>query len=58
VPPDSFVLIDALRADFIDKDIIEVINDFLKHAHLKKIKVEVKKSAKKPMHMLFFQRYH
>ena len=40
VPPNSFVSIDALRADFIDKDIIEVVNDFLKHAHLKNIKVE------------------
>lgn len=53
VPANSYVHIDALRADFIDKDIIEVINDFLKHAHLKNIKVDVKKSALKPMHLLF-----
>ena len=37
-------IIDATRADFIDKDIIEEINNFLKHAHLKNIKVEIKKS--------------
>jgi MFS superfamily sulfate permease-like transporter len=44
VPEDAYVLIDASRADFIDKDIIEVIEDFLKHAPLKGITVELKKS--------------
>jgi MFS superfamily sulfate permease-like transporter len=44
VPENSYVLIDASRADFIDKDIIEVIEDFLKHAPLKGITVELKKS--------------
>ncbi len=43
VPENSYVLIDATRADFIDKDIIETIEDFMLHAHLKNIKVEVKK---------------
>ncbi|MEO8763769.1 MAG: SulP family inorganic anion transporter, partial [Ginsengibacter sp.] len=57
VPPHSFVYIDALRADFIDQDIIEVINDFLRHAHLKDIKVEIKKSVQKPMHMLIVADY-
>jgi len=47
VPKDSSVLIDATRADFIDKDIIEVIEDFLIHAPLKNIKVELKKSRYK-----------
>lgn len=47
VPEDSFVLIDAARADFIDRDVIEVIEDFMKHAHLKDIKVELKKSVYK-----------
>jgi ubiquinone biosynthesis protein COQ9 len=41
------VLIDAARADFIDKDIVEVIEDFLKHAPLKGITVELKKSTYK-----------
>ncbi len=45
VPEDSYVLIDAARADFIDRDVIEVIEDFMKHAHLKDIKVELKKSV-------------
>jgi len=47
VPANSYVLIDATRADFIDKDIIEVIEDFLKHAPLKGITVELKKSNHK-----------
>jgi MFS superfamily sulfate permease-like transporter len=47
VPQNGSVLIDISRADFIDKDVIEVINDFMKHAHLKNIKVEIKKSQVK-----------
>ncbi len=53
IPEDSYVLIDATRADFIDKDVIDVVNEFLHHAHLKNIRVEVKKSMHKPMHTLF-----
>jgi MFS superfamily sulfate permease-like transporter len=55
VPENAFVLIDATRADFIDKDVIEEVNNFLCHAHLKNIKVEIKKSMHKPMHLLFQQ---
>jgi hypothetical protein len=40
-------LIDATRADFIDRDIIEVIEDFMMHAPLKNIRVELKKSRYK-----------
>lgn len=50
VPEGSFVLIDAARADFIDKDVVEVINDFLQHASLKNIRVEIRKSAWKHSH--------
>jgi MFS superfamily sulfate permease-like transporter len=57
VPANSFILIDATRADFIDKDIIEEINNFLKHAHLKNIKVEIKKSVSKSMHALLNDKY-
>jgi MFS superfamily sulfate permease-like transporter len=53
VPKNAFVLIDATRADFIDKDVIEEINNFMVHAHLKNIKVEIKKSQFKPVHLLF-----
>jgi MFS superfamily sulfate permease-like transporter len=45
VPERSFVLIDASRADFIDKDVVEVIEDFMIHAPLKDIKVEIKTSS-------------
>ena len=52
VPQNAFVLIDVSRADFIDKDVIEVINDFMHHAALKNIKVEIKKSSIKKDHQL------
>lgn len=52
VPENASVLIDATRADYIDKDVIEEINNFLCHAHLKNIRVEIKKSAHRPMHRL------
>ncbi|MBY0349280.1 MAG: SulP family inorganic anion transporter [Hydrotalea flava] len=55
IPENSFVLIDITRADFIDKDVIEEINHYMQHAHLKNIKVEVKKSRNKSMHQLFSQ---
>jgi carbonic anhydrase len=50
IPPNTFVLIDTTRADFIDKDIIDTINEFTLHAHMKNIRVEVKKSIYKPSH--------
>ncbi len=56
VPENSFILIDISRADFIDKDVIEVVNDFLTHAHLKNIRVELKKSMLKPMHQLVIKK--
>ncbi len=55
VPANAHVLIDATRADFIDKDVIEEVNNFLCHAHLKNIKIEIKRSLNKPMHLLFQQ---
>jgi MFS superfamily sulfate permease-like transporter len=45
VPENAYVLIDVSRADFIDKDIVEVIEDFAIHAPLKDIRVEIKRSA-------------
>ncbi|MDB5230901.1 MAG: SulP family inorganic anion transporter [Chitinophagaceae bacterium] len=57
VPENASIIIDATRADFIDKDIIEIINDFLEHAHLKNIKVEIKKSGYKPIHQLISGQY-
>jgi MFS superfamily sulfate permease-like transporter len=54
VPADSFVLIDITKADFIDKDVIDVVNEFLRHAHLKNIKVEIKKNRFKAGHQLVY----
>lgn len=47
IPAEASVLIDTSRADFIDKDIIEVIEDFAIHAPLKNIRVHVKASEYK-----------
>ena len=47
VPENSFVIIDASRADFIDKDVVESIEDFMLHAPLKKIAVELRISSYK-----------
>jgi MFS superfamily sulfate permease-like transporter len=47
VPENAYVLIDASRADFIDKDIVEVIEDFMIHAPLKNIRVDLKRSTYK-----------
>jgi len=52
VPENCYVLVDTTRADFIDKDVIDVLNEFMRHAHLKNIKVEIKKSNFKALHQL------
>ncbi|MEN9571974.1 MAG: hypothetical protein RL172_3205 [Bacteroidota bacterium] len=52
VPENAYVLIDSTRADFIDKDIIDTINEFTLHAPIKNIRVDVKKSLYKPLHDL------
>lgn len=54
-PDHSFVMVDATRADFIDKDIIEEINDFIETAPSRGIKVHIKKGNYQPMHLLFKQ---
>ena len=53
VPANAFVIIDVTRADFIDKDVAEEINNFLCHAHLKKIKVEIETGQHTSMANLF-----
>lgn len=55
IPPDAYVLIDITRSDFIDKDIIDVVNEFLHHAHLKNIRVEIKKSSFKSGHQFLHE---
>ncbi|MFT4095045.1 MAG: SulP family inorganic anion transporter [Niabella sp.] len=41
VPAHSHVIIDTKRADFIDRDVVETIEDFTLHAPLKNIKVDL-----------------
>ncbi|SDB98663.1 SulP family inorganic anion transporter [Niabella drilacis] len=45
VPDGARVIIDAMRADYIDKDIVEVIEDFIIHAPLKDIDVQLETSG-------------
>lgn len=44
VPENSYVFIDTTRADYLDRDVVETIEDFMISAQLKNIKVELKKS--------------
>lgn len=41
VPEDAHVIIDVKRADYIDRDVVETIEDFVLHAPLKNIKVDL-----------------
>ena len=44
IPESSFLIIDLSKADFIDKDIIDVIFEFKQHASLKNIQIEIKEN--------------
>ena len=55
VPDGSYVLIDLTRADFIDKDIVDVINEFMHRAPLKMIRIDIKKSNYKSAHQHFLE---
>ena len=50
VPPGAYLLIDATRADFIDMDIIEEINNFISNASQYHIRVDMKKNENNPLH--------
>lgn len=47
MPKNSYVLIDTMRADFIDRDVVEVIEDFIKHASLRNIRCELRRNIHK-----------
>lgn len=55
IPENAFLLIDITQADHIDQDVVEEVNNFLMHAHLKNIRVEIKRSQHKPVHRLFHE---
>ena len=44
IPANSYVIIDGTGASFIDNDIMETIDNFIKNASLRKINTELKKS--------------
>ncbi len=45
VPPRSNVLIDVTKADYIDQDIVEMINEFARNAPERNVRVELKTDA-------------
>ncbi len=52
IPENSNLILDLTRAEFIDKDVIDTINEFTQHAHLKNILVTVNKSTYNASHQL------
>ena len=51
IPENAYLIIDLSRADFIDQDIADSINEFMAHAPLKNIRVVImKNSFKSPVH--------
>lgn len=52
IPANSSLIIDLTKAEFIDRDIIDTINEYLLHAHLKNIHVTVNKSLYNDSHQL------
>jgi MFS superfamily sulfate permease-like transporter len=55
IPPGSFTLIDATRADYIDKDVIDEINQFIEFAALNQIRVEIKKKNYNHFHRMIIE---
>lgn len=51
IPANSNLIIDLSKAEFIDKDVMETINDFSKHAHLKNVHVSINKSTYNQSHL-------
>jgi MFS superfamily sulfate permease-like transporter len=47
IPDDTAVLIDATRSEFIDKDIVEVMDDFIVNAEKRNIRVYIKRTQGK-----------
>jgi MFS superfamily sulfate permease-like transporter len=53
LPQNANLVIDVARAEYIDKDVIDEVNGFLCHAHLKNIKVALKTNPSNALHDLF-----
>ena len=52
IPEDASVIIDLTHAEFIDKDIIDTINEFQTNAVTKNISISIKKSLYNESHKL------
>ena len=52
IPENAFVIIDLTKAEFIDKDIIDTINEFKINAVVKNIAITIKKSLYNESHKL------
>ncbi len=52
IPENSSLHVDMTRAEFVDMDILDTINEFIVHAQLKNIRVTVSKSTYNASHQL------
>ena len=52
IPENANLIIDLVHAEHIDRDVIETINEFLSHAHLKNINCTIKKNSFNVLHQL------
>lgn len=52
IPANSNLIIDVFHAEHIDRDVIDTINEFLKHAHLKSIHCTIKTNPHNKQHQL------
>lgn len=52
IPSNSNLVIDLVHAEHIDRDVIDTINEFLSHAHIKNINCSIKKNSFNELHRL------
>jgi len=52
IPENANLIIDLVHAEHIDKDVIDTINEFIKHAALKNINCTIKKNENNKLHQL------
>ena len=55
IPDDSNLIIDIFHAEHLDRDVIDTINEFLKHAPLKNISCSIKTNPHNKQHQLIEQ---
>ena len=55
IPENANLVIDIFHAEHIDRDVIDTINEFLKHADLKNISCSVKTNPHNKQHQLIEQ---